>query len=166
MTLTVLALLAPIGAIDVLYYHLYRFRLFERRESFTEQLTHLVRHVAFLGAVALLARGVTPATDPLVLALLTIDLLNSALDVWLEHRSRASLGGLPRGEYFLHFLGTFGSGLATATYLWERQTLPMPAAHGPLAAQSVALVSVGLVLFVIEATLTFRARLRLPERAV
>jgi hypothetical protein len=108
MTLLILCALAPIGAIDVLYYHLYRFRLFERDHSVAEELTHLVRHVCFVALVALLASGVGGWADRVILVLLVVDLINSAADVLLEPRSRAPLGGLPAGEYFLHFLGRSG----------------------------------------------------------
>lgn len=164
LTLLVLVAIAPIGAIDVLYYHLYRFRLFERSESAAEELTHLVRSVVFVVAVLLLARGVDETTDRIVLALLVADLVNSALDVWLEPRSRAALGGLPRGEYLLHFLGTFGSGLAAATYLFERTRLPLAPATGWLAQQSVMLVVTGALLFTLEAGLFARARWRARAR--
>lgn len=160
LTLMILCALAPIGAIDVLYYHLYRFRLFERDQSVLEEVTHLVRHASFVAIVALLASGVrTGIVDHALLALLALDLVNSAADVWLEQRSRASLGGLPRGEYLLHFLGTFGTGLATASYLYERQTLPLAPAEGLLAWQSAGLVSTGVVLFLVESSLFVRARL-------
>ena len=160
MTLLILCALAPIGAIDVLYYHLYRFRLFERDHSVAEEITHLVRHVCFVALVALLASGVGGWADRVILVLLVVDLINSAADVLLEPRSRAPLGGLPAGEYFLHFLGTFGTALATASYLFERQSLPIEPAEGLLAWQSVARVASGLAVFGLEAGLFVRARLR------
>ena len=121
----------------MLYYHLHRFRLFERNSSVGEEVTHLLRHATFIAIVALLASGVrTALADHALVALLFFDLANSAADVWLEPRSREALGGLPRGEYLLHFLGTFGTGLATASYLHERTALPFAPAEGLLAWQS------------------------------
>lgn len=156
--LLVLSALAPIGAIDVLYFHLYRFRLFEREASAAEEVTHLLRQAAFVAMAALLATGVqSPLADIAVLALFAFDLVNSALDVLIEPDSRASLGGLPRGEIFLHFLGTFGMGLAAASYLHERTQLPLPVA--PIA-QAAQLVLGGAALFLVELALFLRARRR------
>lgn len=157
-TLLILGALAPIGAIDVLYYHLYRFRLFERDASASEEITHLLRQAAFVAIAVLLATGVQSApVDIALIALFAFDLVNSAIDVLLEPRSRASLGGLPQGEVFLHFLGTFGMGLAAASYLYERSALPLAAA--PLW-QIAPLVTGGSGLFVVELVLFMRARQR------
>ncbi|MCZ2250024.1 MAG: hypothetical protein LC111_14795 [Bacteroidia bacterium] len=155
--LVILCIIAPIGAVDVLYYHLYRFRLFEREASAPEEITHLIRHVCFLAIVALLAGGTPSATaDKALLVLLAVDLLNSTLDVILEPRSRASLGALPPGEYLLHFLGTFGSGLAAAAYLLERGETWAPA---PLWQVAPLLLGGGL-LFIVELVLFGRTCVR------
>lgn len=160
-TLTILGLLAPIGAIDVLYYHWYRFRLYEQPSSVAEELTHLARGGAFLALVVVLSRGVAdPATDAVVLGLLAFDFLNSALDVALEPRSRAPLGGLPGGEYFLHFLGLFGAGFVVAHYLSARVALPIPAASGWGEVQANLLIVGGAGLLLVELGLFLRARLR------
>lgn len=160
-TLTILALLAPIGAIDVLYYHWYRFRLYEQPSSVAEELTHLARGAAFLALAAVLSQGVAdPETDALVLGLLAFDFLNSALDVALEPRSRAPLGGLPGGEYFLHFLGLFGAGFVLAHYLSARTTLPIPAVSGWAQVQANLLIVGGAALLLVELGLFLRARQR------
>jgi hypothetical protein len=165
-TLLILCVLAPIGAMDVLYYHLYRFRLYSQPHSVAEQATHLVRQACFVLVVAILSQGVSSSkADAVVLFLLGLDLVNSGIDVWLEPRSRAPFGGLPRGEYLLHFLGTFGSGLATASYLVERGALPIPPANGALGGQSVALIAGGSLLFAIEAGLLLRAVLSRWQRS-
>ena len=167
MTLTLLALIAPIGALDVVYYHLYRFRLYEQEKSVAEEVTHLIRQLCFLAVVALLASGVGDAfTDRLVLCLLVIDVVNSGADVLLEPRSRAALGGLPPGEYFLHFLGTTGTTLAAASYIYERASLPIAPAQGLLAWQSGAMLVGGTGLFVLEAALFVRARWRARRLAL
>lgn len=154
LTLTVIGIVAPIGAIDVVYYHLWKFRLYDRQESCAEQVTHLFRQAAFLGIVALLGAGVSKATDAVILGLFAIDLVSSALDVLVEHASRRSLGGLPRGEYFLHFVGTFGSAVAATVYMVERQARPLAAAP---TWQVAMLLPVGVLLFAIEAGLFARS---------
>ncbi|MCA9611598.1 MAG: hypothetical protein H6721_08580 [Sandaracinus sp.] len=167
MTLFVLAMIAPIGAIDVLYYHLFRFRLFEREQSVAEEITHLMRHLTFVALVALLSRGVCDGwTDAAVITLFAIDLVNSSADVLLEPRSRQALGGLPAGEYFLHFLGTFGVAIATATYFFERASLPIAPAEGWPALQSTLMIASGLGLFALEAGLFVRALRARAKRLV
>lgn len=153
-TLTILSVTAVVGAVDVLYYHWYRFRLFAQERSVAEELTHLLRHLAFIAGVALLASGsASPLVDRAILAIFAFDFVNSALDVALEPRSRASLGGLPAGEYFVHFLGTFGTGLAAASYLYERRSLPLLAPEGVYAWQVTGMLALGAVLFLAEASL-------------
>lgn len=150
-TFHLLLLLAPIGALDVLYYHWYRFRLWARPASVAEEWTHLLRQGTFLAVAVLLAQGSLPSElDTLLLFLLGFDLVNSAIDVLLEPCSRASLGGLPRGELLLHYLGIFGSGAVLATYWAERgQTLPAPPAWQalPLIAGAALLLLAELGLF-------------------
>ena len=128
--------------------------VFEREASVGEEVTHLVRQVCFVSMVALLAMG-TPceAADRALLALFAIDLVNSAVDVALEPRSRRSFGGLPPGEYLLHFLGTFGSGVAAAAYVSERGAAFAPAP----AWQTAPLIASGVLLLAFEAALFFRA---------
>lgn len=157
-TLMILVAIAPIGAIDVLYYHLYRFRLYRQPQSVAEEITHLVRHVTFIAVVVLLARGVsTTTTDHVLLGLLCVDLVNSAADVLLEPSSRAPLGGLPRGEYFLHFLGATGAAAATASYLFERSAGPIAPASGWLGWQSGALIWSASALCLLETALFLHA---------
>lgn len=152
--LLVLCVIAPVGAIDVFYYHLYRFRLFEREASVAEEVTHLVRQACFVAIVALLAMGTPCATaDYALLMLFAVDLVNSVIDVALEPRSRMALGGLPRGEYVLHFLGTFGSGVAAAAYVFERGTELAPAPVWQVA----PMIASGVVLLVVETGLFVRA---------
>lgn len=154
--LMVLLVVAPIGAVDVIYYHLVRFRLFEREASVAEEVTHLVRAACFLATVGLLAMGTPgPMVARVLVGLLVLDLVDSAADVLLEPRSRAALGGLPGGEYFLHFVGTFGSGLATAAYLLEYGQSFAPAPAWMVAPTIV----VGAALLVLELGLFVRARL-------
>jgi hypothetical protein len=108
---------ATIGAVDVLYLHLYRFRLYAQPGSVAEEVTHLARQVVFLGLVGVLLAS-PPWTRPALAALFTVDLVNSIADVLLERSSRAPLGGLPSVEYLLHVLTTFLTGAAVASAWW------------------------------------------------
>lgn len=111
---------ALIGAIDVLYFHIYKFRLYGRQESAAEQVTHLSRAALFLvmTAIVLFSDG-SPAARLFLIGIFSLDLLNTVIDVILEKDSRENLGGLPSGEYLLHIVGTFFTGVAVATFWWH-----------------------------------------------
>lgn len=165
--LELLTAASTIGAFDVLYFHLYRFRLYRQPDSVAEELTHLARHVLFVAIAAIVVFGDGSAGSKLaVWALFGLDLVNSSADVVLERRSRAALGGLPSAEALLHMLATFLVGATAATYYW----------HGdaPLTSfQSLrggALVVAGIATFALEGVLFARAlgaragRAALPAR--
>jgi len=161
LPLTILTAVVTLGAIDVVYFHLYRFRLWAQPGSVAEEVTHLIRHVVFLAVLALLASGVqTAVADRAVLVLIVIDLLNSAADVLLERRSREPLGGLPATEYLIHVLSSFGLGIAVMAYLFARPQLPLPRPEGLLAWQVGAMLVAGGVLFCVEAALFASALLK------
>lgn len=117
-----------LGAFDVVYFHIYRCRLHLRPECQREVLWHTVRHVVyalqflwvphlrFQGA-ALLGLGVVYAADVFV----------AWADVWEEKQSRASQGGLPRGEYLMHVVLSVLVGLylmSTFQAVWPDRLLP------------------------------------------
>ena len=162
--LLILTATAGIGAADVLYYHLYRFRLFAQPSSVAEEITHLCRHAIFLAMLVLLSSGDRSARlDMLVLGLFALDLINSAADVVLERGSRAALGGLPSMESLVHSLSTFSIGLAAATYV----LVPgLPAPSGLLAWQVWFTFAAGALIFALEATLFARAVRTRRQRAM
>ena len=154
LPLALLVAAGTLGAVDVFYYHLYRFRLFRKTECVAEEITHLIRHAVFLALLLLLSSGSSShAMDLTVLGLFVLDIANSAVDVLLERRSRATLGGLPSGEYLIHTLSSFGMGVAVAAYVFARPTLPLPEPTGILALQVKGMLGVGIVLFVVEGAL-------------
>lgn len=96
-----------VGAVDMFYYHMWKYKLHARPESRFEHKTHmafafLMVPIAFFlyyqdfGGYALWA-GVI-----FVAAALVVEML----DVFSEGDSRASLGGLTTGEYALHVAAT------------------------------------------------------------
>ncbi len=103
--LILLFVAAPIGAFDVIYFHLWKFRLFERPESVKEETTHILR-----GYLVPVATGIMLLGRPeglwfwLVVALFALDGLNSFLDVIFEPGSRAPRI-VPPAELAVHFLG-------------------------------------------------------------
>jgi hypothetical protein len=98
---------AMVGAADVLYFHLYRHRLFSRPASQLENVTHLVRHLIFIALTLGLLWGSGKA---LLVSLLVLDLVNSVIDLALERESRRSLDGLTPLESVLHGVAAVGMG--------------------------------------------------------
>jgi hypothetical protein len=94
-----------LGFFDVLYFHWWRCRLGERPECRREVRLHTARHLVyglqFLWVANLRFHG---AALLLLVVLYAGDIYIAWADVWEETRSRASMGGLPRGEYFMHIV--------------------------------------------------------------
>ena len=100
-----LLLFLGVGAIDGIYFHLNRYKLFAHSESRFEHFLHSIRALLLVGIVLLLY--VLPGQGwqlYLALILVGIDLIVMAIDVWIEYQSRSNLGGLSREEYTVHVL--------------------------------------------------------------
>jgi hypothetical protein len=99
----ILTLAGALGAVDVLYFHIYVCRLYTRRQSAIENVTHAVRSALFTTFFFVImfvdARGAWWWLYP---ALCAVETTNSMLDTFLEKGSRADQGGLRNGEYCLH----------------------------------------------------------------
>lgn len=156
ITLVLLTIVGTVGAIDVLYYHLYRFRLYAQPSSVAEEVTHLVRNAVFISLLLVCDQPATRPWAQIAFGLFALDLANGVIDVLLERNSRAPLGGLPSGEYLVHILSTFGTGLAVASYTWSMGSTPPPA-EGLLLWQVRSMVLTGVVLLVVEGGLFARA---------
>ena len=102
-----LNLFMVLGAVDLFYYHIWKYKLHTRPESRYEHKLHMT--FAFLMVpVALLLYyqnlggiGLWAAVIAVVAALST-----EMLDVFSENDSRASIGGLSTGEYAIHVVVT------------------------------------------------------------
>ncbi len=117
-----------LGAFDVVYFHIYRCRLHLRPESQREVLWHTARHLVYalqflwvanlrFHGAALLLLGVLYAADVFI----------AWADVWEERESRASQGGLPRGEYLMHVVLSVLVGLYLMSIfqaVWADRLLP------------------------------------------
>lgn len=127
-TIFLMVVLAPIGGIDVFYYHLWKFRLYKQPSAQGETVTHIIRALLFSSGLFLISfyepRGwFYWGVGFIFLA----DLANNMADVFLEPGSRKPLGGIPRLEYMIHILGATGSGAITISYFilgWELRLLP------------------------------------------
>ena len=117
LPLLLIAIVAPLGAIDIAYYHVWRFRLHDQPASRAETVTHLVRGALFASVSAVLT-GYEPHGTWfwLIGGLLVLDFANSIADVALEPASRAPLGGLPPLEYVIHIVGSTFGGAVTLAY--------------------------------------------------
>ncbi len=167
VALLILTVAAPLGAFDVIYYHLWKFRLYARPESRPETVTHLLRGLLIGCGAILLAYG-----EPhgvwfwIVSAVFVIDFLNDIADVILEPKSRKSLGGLPPLEYLTHIMGAGAAAAATSGFIvlaYPWSTLPTeiaPAHEVPrwLAINGYIMGIGGLLLEGFETVLFIRAR--------
>jgi hypothetical protein len=110
-----------IGTFDVLYYHLYKFRLYQRPESFKEHLLHTAMILLTPLVVAGLYVGRTGGP---ALWLATViaggQVIVLLADVFQEHESRAQLGGVPRLEYLIHIVVCMMHAASLALILNER----------------------------------------------
>ncbi|WP_224368635.1 SRPBCC family protein [Hyalangium versicolor] len=117
-----------LGAWDVIYFHIYRCQLHLRPECRREVLWHTARHLVYalqflwvahlrFHGAALVGLGVLYAADVFI----------AWADVWEEKESRASQGGLPRGEYLMHVVLSVLVGLylmSTFQAVWPDRLLP------------------------------------------
>jgi len=169
LALWLLLIAGPIGATDVLYFHLWKFRLYRRPQSRKEEITHLFRGIAVPVIFALLLLGRPEGRYFwIVAALFLFDTVNSLIDVMIEPASRASLGGVPPNELAVHFIGTSMMGAAWATFMitgWPGRTAPPTLAHWPpgtfpswLAPMAWGAVAVSVLLVLFEAGLVARYR--------
>ncbi|HZH03721.1 MAG TPA: hypothetical protein VEY30_08060 [Myxococcaceae bacterium] len=141
--------LAQVAAVDALYYHLWKYRLFERPETRREHWLHTAMSAAFVGVVWGLWCARSLGAWWWVLAIWQgATLAISLWDVALEPQTRARFGGLSGREYFLHMLMNALHGMAWAVWLAvtyadaQQPTGWGPLEHRyPLAAQAVAWVS-------------------------
>lgn len=99
---------------DGIYLHLWKFELFNRKESQFEHLTHTIRALLFPLIVFLLFVNTDQVSFSLGVALVFVDLLILGLDAFSEDESRAFMGGLPKWEYIIHL---FANSFHFATFL-------------------------------------------------
>ena len=127
LTIWLLAAAGPIGAIDVVYFHLWKFRLYSRPQSRAEELTHITRGVMVPVVFAMLLVGRPEGTLFWIgAALFFLDMLDGILDVMFEPRSRAPIG-VPPLELAIHFIGTTMMGASWGIYMitgWATRNAP------------------------------------------
>ena len=123
---------AILAAIDGVWLHLWRYRLY--RHAPGEHALHTVRAVLFIGVVALLLMGWTHGFLLWCGVLLAVaDLGLVAWDAALETRSRSFQRGLPAGEAALH---TVLQVLHASVLVWAITIRPWPAWSGVLVVEA------------------------------
>ena len=132
-----------LGAVDGLYFHLSRYRLFAHPESRAEHALHTVRSWLVLPALALLfLAAASGAFLWLAAACAALDQVMLILDLRAETRSRNRFGGLSAAEYQIHVLANGMHGIALALALasrpssaWSIDASALTISHLPLMAQ-------------------------------
>jgi hypothetical protein len=119
LALWLLLIAGPIGGTDVVYFHLWKFKLYRRAQSRKEEVTHLFRGAAAPAIFAFLLSGRPEGTYfSIVVALFLLDTINSLIDVVIEPASRAPIG-VPPTELAVHFIGTSLMGASFAIFMYE-----------------------------------------------
>jgi hypothetical protein len=100
VSLTAFMLLATY---DGFYLHLWKYRLYARKESSFEHLTHTIRAILFPLIVVFMLINQTSFVLFLTGTLIAVfDFVVLAIDAYSEKDSRKFMGGLPRKEYIIH----------------------------------------------------------------
>ncbi|MEX0288785.1 MAG: hypothetical protein AB3N14_06715 [Flavobacteriaceae bacterium] len=88
---------------DGFYLHLWKYELFNKRESLFEHKTHTVRALLFPLIVWFLFVDTSGIFAFLLgMVLVVIDLVVLGIDAYSEKESRTFMGGLPMWEYIIH----------------------------------------------------------------
>jgi hypothetical protein len=90
---------------DGVFLHLYKYRLYEQKESKFEHLTHTIRAILFTGILITLFINIENNQWFFLGVLLVVaDIVILFIDAYTEKDSRVFMGGLPRSEYMIHLL--------------------------------------------------------------
>ena len=131
-----------VAAVDGVYFHLWKFRLFARPDSRVEHALHTAR--ALLAPPIVWLLYIAPPGPLLAVGLLIgVDQLAAVVDVLIEPKSRKSLGGLPRTEFQAHVLATIVHIGALALAIVGRLQLVTDAT--PAIAMHVKVIALALV---------------------
>lgn len=98
-----LVLFMVLAIYDGFYLHIFKYSLFNRKESLFEHKTHTLRAILFPLIIWFLFINETSFIGFLVgLFLVVVDLVILAVDAYSEKESRSFMGGLPKWEYIVH----------------------------------------------------------------
>lgn len=92
-----------LAIIDGFYLHIFKYQLFNHKESKFEHLTHTVRAIIFpLISYFLFITQNCLTSFYIGVLFVVIDVIVLGVDAFVEKDSRSFMGGLPRWEYILH----------------------------------------------------------------
>lgn len=103
-----LILFMLLATYDGFYLHIWKYKLFNHRESVFEHKTHTIRAILFPLIVWFLFLDTSPVGFWIGITLVLLDLIVLGIDAYAEGDSRKFMGGLPRWEYIVHL---FANGL-------------------------------------------------------
>ena len=171
--LYILMLSGGLGAYDVIYYHMYTCRLYQKPECAAENVTHIIRAVLFcVWFLVILHVRATGMWWWLYVGIVAVETINTFVDIVLEGTSRTAMGGLPHGEYILHAVLSLLTGammtcviVFTLPWLHEPTSLTFYTLDVPFAFQITTYLSVlgGLGFFAFETVSLLKLRFRRPE---
>ena len=93
-----------VASIDGFYFHLYKYKLYTRKESIYEHFLHTLNSFFFPFTIVLLfIFNVSGILLWLSIILTLITLVIEFVDVFEEKKSRENIGGLSSLEYAMHF---------------------------------------------------------------
>jgi hypothetical protein len=98
-----LSAFAILAVIDGFYLHIFKYQLFNHKESKVEHLTHTIRAILFpLIVYCLFITQNCQTGFYWGILFVSIDIMVLGIDAFIEKDSRSFMGGLPRWEYILH----------------------------------------------------------------
>lgn len=112
-----LVLFALLGLYDGFYLHIFKYQLFNYKESRFEHITHTIRAVLFPAMLYFLYLAEGTMGFYTGLTLVMADIIVLGIDAFVERDSRAFMGGLPRWEYIIHLFVNGFHFAAIAIYL-------------------------------------------------
>lgn len=105
LSIVLLIVYSILALFDGVFLHLYKYRLYEHKESKFEHLTHTVRAILFTGILISLFINIENNSLFLFGSILVVaDIITLIIDAYVEKDSRQFMGGLPRWEYIIHLL--------------------------------------------------------------
>jgi hypothetical protein len=98
-----LILFMILATYDGFYLHLWKYELFNRKESFFEHKTHTIRAILFPLIIWFLFIDTANSISFYIgLLFVCIDLIVLGFDAYAEEESRSFMNGLPKWEYIIH----------------------------------------------------------------
>lgn len=97
-----LILFIILATYDGAYLHLWKYELFNHKESIFEHKTHTLRSLLFPFIIWLVFINTNHICFMVGLTLVFLDLIVLGVDAYAEKDSRSFMNGLPRWEYILH----------------------------------------------------------------